>query len=186
MQNVKQSQSPYKNPYERAQASDGAAIARDIELQRAQMEAKLAQERAKEQSFGNPEFTQTVFDLSQHKETIDRPKQITEIQQLVEQIRQEVKTIKAHSEGLNAEVEQIEKVTHQSLPDKIGVYHVRYLEIILSFLQGLKAKVGEARTWLSAMQSKKTKRGSAFAVQSKKKGTQFSQSQELSTARNVQ
>jgi tRNA(Ser,Leu) C12 N-acetylase TAN1 len=36
------------------------------------------------------------------------------------------------------------------------------------------------------MQSKKAKRGSAFAVNTKKKGTQYSQSQELSSARNVQ
>lgn len=187
MQNVKTQQPLYKNPYERVQASDGIAIAKDIEAQKAQFEAKLAQEKARESSnFANPEFTQTIFDLSRHQESVEKPKQIQEIQQLVEQIRQEVKTIKNQSEGLNAEVSQIEKVTLQALPDKVGVYHVRYLELILSFLQGLKAKVGEARTWLAAMQSKKAKRGSAFASNTKKKGTQYSQSQELSTARNVQ
>jgi septum formation inhibitor MinC len=187
MQNVKPQQPQYKNPYERAQASDGASIARDIEAQRAKMEAMLAQEKAQESShIANPEFTQTVFDLSTHKESVEKPKQIQEIQQLVETIRQEVKNIKAQSEGLTAEIAQIEKAALQSLPDKVGVYHVRYLEIILSFLEGLKAKVGEARTWLAAMQSKKAKRGSAFAANTKKKGTQYSQSQELSSARNVQ
>ena len=134
----------------------------------------------------NPEFTQTIFDLSTHKEVVERPRQIMEIQQLVEEIRREVKEIKAKSEGLNAEVEQIEKVTLQSLPDKPGIYHIRYLEIVLSFLRGLKTKVGEAKTWLMAMQSKRAKRGSAFMTNTKKKGTQYSLSQELSTARNVQ
>ncbi len=186
MQNVKQ-HPQYKNPYERVQASDGIAIAKDIEAQRAQFEARLAQEKARERGgIANPEFTQTVFDLSHHKESVEKPKQIQEIQQLVEQIRYEVKAIKNHSEGLNAEVAQIEKVALQALPDKVGVYHVRYLELILSFLHGLKAKVGEARTWLAAMQSKKAKRGSAFAANAKKKGTQYSQSQELTAARNVQ
>jgi len=186
MQNVKTQQPKYKNPYERAQPSDGFAIAKEIEAQRAAMEAKLAAEEKQFSNFANPEFTQTVFDLSTHKETVEKPQQINEIQQLVEQIRNEVKTIKAHSDGLTEEISRIEKVTLQSLPDKVGVYHIRYLEIILSFLQGLKAKVGEARTWLAAMQSKKAKRGSAFASTSKNKGTQYSQSQELSTARNVQ
>ena len=74
----------------------------------------------------------------------------------------------------------------QSIGKKPGVYHVRYLELLLSFLQGVKAKVGEAKTWLMAIQSKRAKRGSAFAVRSKKQGTQYSLSQELSTARNVQ
>lgn len=186
MQNTKVQQPKYKNPYERVQASDGIDIAKDIEAQRKLMEQQLAQEQARGTGdFANPEFTQTIFDLSTHKEFIERPKQIQEIQHLVEEIRREVKEIKARGEGLNAEVEQIEKVTLQSLPDKPGVYHIRYLEIVLSFLRGLKAKVGEARTWLMAMQSKKAKRGSAFAVNAKKKGTQYSLSQELSNARSV-
>ncbi|KXK10923.1 MAG: hypothetical protein UZ22_OP11002000554 [Microgenomates bacterium OLB23] len=187
MQNVKSQQSSYKNPYERVLASDGSAIAQDIEAQRARMEALLAQEKKTEDTqFANPEFTQTVFDLSQHKESVEKPQQIQEIHQLIEQIRQEVKNIKAHSDGLTAEVLEIEKAALQALPERVGVYHVRYLEIILSFLHGLKAKVGEARTWLAAMQTKKAKRGSAFAATTKKKGTQYSLSQELSSARSVQ
>ncbi len=187
MQKNTTQQHKYKNPYETATASDGFAIAKDIEAQRQAMEQKLALEQEDNSfSVANPEFTQTVFELSTHKKEVDEPRQIQEIQQMIDQIRQEVKEIKAHSDGLSAEVEAIEKVTLQSLPDKAGVYHIRYLEIIASFLRGLKAKVGEARTWLMAMQSKKAKRGSAFAAQSKKKGTQYSQSQEHSSARSVQ
>ena len=47
-------------------------------------------------------------------------------------------------------------------------------------------KTGESRTWMQALMSKKAKRGSAFAARSKKQGTAYSMSQELSNSRNVQ
>jgi len=109
-----------------------------------------------------------------------------EIKQLLEQIRQEVNYIKKNNAALMNEVQDIEKFTMDTLSEKPGIYHVKFLEIVLQILRGVRAKVGESRTWLSALMSKKKKRGSLFASRSKKQGTAYSMSQELSNSRSVQ
>lgn len=109
-----------------------------------------------------------------------------EIRQLVEAIRQEIKYLQKADKSLMNEVKDIEKIAINSLPEKPGIYHVRFLEIVLRTLRLLREKVGESKTWMQALVSKKKKRGSLFASRSKKSGTQYSMSQELSTARSVQ
>lgn len=109
-----------------------------------------------------------------------------EIQKLIEQIREEIKLIKKADKTFLNQVKDIEKITIDSLPEKPGIYHVRFLETVLGMLRALRLKVGESKTWLDALKSKKAKRGSAFLVRSKKKGTQYSLSNELSSARSVQ
>ncbi|OGK22902.1 hypothetical protein A3C24_03510 [Candidatus Roizmanbacteria bacterium RIFCSPHIGHO2_02_FULL_37_24] len=181
-QNVKKGLK-YKNPIESQVQSAPSSDIFDFDLQKSIIEQEYRSHSQKEAQ-ANPEF-KTIFTFHEHYETKERHQKIKEMQQLIEQIRIEVKDIKSRSDSLTSEVENIEKITLQSLPERPGVYHIRYLELILSFLQGLKVKVGEAKTWLMAMQSKKAKRGSAFVVRSKKKGTQYSMSQELQAARNV-
>jgi hypothetical protein len=124
----------------------------------------------------------TVFRNEDYEEKYVIPQ---EIKRLTEEIRKEIAAIKQSNKALLSQVADIEKTTLQSLPDKPGIYHVRFLEILLSFLRNLRAKVGEAKTWLAAMQTKRKKRGSLFLALSKKKGTQYSLSQELQTARGV-
>lgn len=125
----------------------------------------------------------TVFNYREHYEESEIKRQIKE---LTEMIKCEVKFIRKGNQDLLNEVRDIEKITFETLPEKPGIYHVRFLEVILSILKALRAKVGESKTWLEAMKSKKKKRGSLFMVLSKKKGTQYSLSQELQTARSVQ
>lgn len=124
----------------------------------------------------------TVFKHEDYREKHIIPAQI---KQLVEEIRKEIMIIKRSKQALITEVEEVEKVMIQTLPAKPGIYHIRFLEMLLSFLKALRAKVGEARTWLAAMKTKKKKRGSLFLHFSKKKGTQYSLSSELQTARGV-
>ncbi|MCX6732754.1 MAG: DUF5660 domain-containing protein, partial [Candidatus Roizmanbacteria bacterium] len=64
--------------------------------------------------------------------------------------------------------------------------HVKFLEIVLQILRSVRAKVGESSTWMQALMSKKKKRGSLFASRSKKQGTAYSMSQELSNSRSIQ
>src|SRR3989338_1500264 len=182
-----QPQQKYKNPVENLEKpGKGYSIAQDIEAQKAQFEQQISQDpEFAPKGPVNPEF-KDVFTYLDHSENKEVPEKIQEIQATIAEIRATVEDIKRKSDGVNAEVEAIEKAAMQSIGKKPGVYHVRYLELLLSFLQGVKAKVGEAKTWLMAIQSKRAKRGSAFAVRSKKQGTQYSLSQELSTARNVQ
>lgn len=124
-----------------------------------------------------------VFNYNEYFETTLIKKQIKELTEL---IKREIKALKKADASLLAEVRDVEKIAINELPEKPGIYHVRFLEIVLNILRVLRAKVGESKTWLQALISKKKKRGSLFAVRSKKTGTQYSLSQELQTARAVQ
>ena len=105
---------------------------------------------------------------------------------MTELIRKEIGFLKKENSALASEVKDVEKLTVSELPEKPGIYHVRFLEIVLNVIKHLRAKVGESKTWLEALVSKKKKRGSLFAARSKKQGTQYSLSQELTSARSVQ
>lgn len=125
----------------------------------------------------------TLFNYQEHYEN-DIVKR--DIKELTNQIKKEIEFVKKSDSSLLQEVKDIEKLTLESLPDKPGIYHIRFLEIILSILKSLRAKIGESRTWLQAMVSKRKKRGSLFMSLSKKKGTMYSLSQELQSSRSVQ
>lgn len=124
-----------------------------------------------------------IFNYQEYYENTLIKKQIAE---LTEAIKKEVEMIKKADSSLINDVRDVENLTINGLPEKVGVYHIRFLELVLSILRALRAKVGESRTWLSALMSKKKKRGSAFSARSKKSGTQYSMSQELSNSRSVQ
>ena len=182
----KKTSQPAKNPYEQdAQkrqslldtffgSTPGAREAYD-KMQQSETDS------SKEKKPNRREFT--IFDGRVDFEQRTVPQQLKEISH---EIKKELTVLKQRSAELATEVSEIEKHTIQSLPDKPGIYHVRFMELLLSFLRNISAKVTEAKTWLSAMQSKRAKRGSAFVARSKKKGTQYSMSQELQTARSVQ
>jgi hypothetical protein len=118
------------------------------------------------------------YNAYHEKEVVSR-----EIRKLTEEIKQAVKMLKSEASDL---VKDAEKLSIEPISEKPGIYHTRLLEVILSFLKTLRAKVGESKTWMQALISKKKKRGSLFAALSKKKGTQYSMSQELQNSRSVQ
>jgi len=124
-----------------------------------------------------------LFNYQSHHENVIVRDQVNK---LIEQIKQEVQYLKKADASLLNEVHDIEKFTMDTLSEKPGVYHIKFLEIVLRILQNVRSKVGEGRTWMQALMSKKQKRGSAFAARSKKQGTAYSMSQELSNSRNVQ
>ncbi len=109
-----------------------------------------------------------------------------QIQELTQVVKKEIEQIKMADKSLMQEISDVQNTAINSLPEKPGIYHVRFLELLLSILKTVRLKIGESRTWLQAMVSKKKKRGSLFVSMSKKKGTQYSLSQELSTARSIQ
>jgi len=124
-----------------------------------------------------------VFNYSEYYEDTLVKKQIKE---LTQEIKREVEALKKADASFIQEVKDIEKLTINELPEKPGIYHIRFLEIVLNILRVLRAKVGESKTWLQALMTRKKKRGSLFAARSKKQGTQYSLSQELQSARSVQ
>jgi len=124
-----------------------------------------------------------IFNYQEYYESTLIKKQIKE---LTEAIKKEIELIKKADSSLLNEISDVEKLTINDLPEKPGIYHIRFLELVLNILRTLRAKVGESKTWLQALMTKKKKRGSAFVVRSKKQGTQYSMSQELSSSRSVQ
>ncbi len=140
------------------------------------------QEKQQESSQGANRLEGTLFSFRD----VEEERQMREIKELIEQIRQEVKMIKKADAALMTEVKDIEKLTIDTVPEKPGIYHIRFLEVVLKVLELLRTKISESGTWMEALKSKKAKRGSAFASNTKKKGTQYSMSQELSNARSVQ
>jgi len=147
-----------------------------------QSEQPQKQEKPVEKSTLTPKG-ESVFNYQSYyeKELVKR-----QIKELVAQIKKEIELIKKAEKSVNAEIKDIEKITVESLPTKPGIYHIRFLEIILRILKTLREKISDSGTWLSAMVSRKKKRGSLFLALSKKKGTQYSLSQELASSRSIQ
>ena len=125
----------------------------------------------------------TLFNYTQYYEQEIVKKRIKE---LIELIRKEIELIKKSNKSLLAEVKDIERLTTERVSEKPGVYHVRFLEAIFSILRNIRKKVGESKTWLEALITRKKKRGSLFLFRSKKMGTIYSLSQELQATRSVQ
>lgn len=125
----------------------------------------------------------SIFNYREHNENQTISKEIKELTVLV---RQEIEMVKKADSSLLAQVKDVEKITMDPAAEKPGIYHVRFLEVILSILRTLRLKINESKTWLQAMISKKQKRGSLFASRSKKMGTQYSLSQELQSSRSIQ
>ncbi len=146
------------------------------------MEQFLAgQEQQKPQKSQKQESS--LFRYQEYHEDNIVKKQIAE---LTDQVKSELHELKKASSSLIAEAQEAEKNVIAPLPEKAGIYHVRFLEILLKLVRTIRLKIGESNTWLEAMVSKKKKRGSLFMSLSKKKGTQYSLSQEIQTARSVQ
>ncbi|MEM4260653.1 MAG: DUF5660 domain-containing protein [Candidatus Woesearchaeota archaeon] len=147
-------------------------------------EVNRQNEMSRESSLKNKKKQEfRVFNYNEYyeKELVKR-----QIKELSELIKREIEMIKRADSSLLNEVKDIQNLTLESLPDKVGIYHVRFLELVLNILKTIRLKIGESRTWLQALITKKKKRGSLFMARSKKQGTQYSLSQELSNARSVQ
>lgn len=148
-------------------------------------------ENNKEQPQNQPQIEQnfrpigneriTVFSLREQRES----REIQQIKELLKQIKKEIQAIKQADAALKEQLKDAEKLTIEVDP-KSGTYHINFLEVVLKLLHTARMKISESGAWLNAMQSKRKKRGSAFAVNSKKHGTQYSQSQELTPTRAIQ
>jgi len=148
--------------------------------------SSFGERKVNQQKEQSPKPMRKEFSLFSYQEYYERELVKKQIKELVEQIRKEIELIKKADKSFLAQVSDIDNITVEQLPKKPGIYHIRFLEIVLRVLQSLRQKITESSTWFSAMVSRKKKRGSLFLSLSKKKGTQYSLSQELQIARSVQ
>lgn len=185
MQNskIKNQNIPAKNPLETLRDLDGNNFDQFFDNYNQDENEFGNYEKIEEKKAKKDQKKFKIFDYQQYSETTLIKKQISELTEL---IKKEIGLLKKDNSSLLNEVEDIENLTINALPEKPGIYHVRFLEIVLSMIRHIRAKVGESKTWMDAMITKKKKRGSLFATRSKNKGTQYSLSQELQSARNVQ
>ena len=124
----------------------------------------------------------TLFSFRERQEE----KEIDELKELIKMIEKEVKEIKRKSNQVLQNVHDIENTVINTHEEKPTLYIFRVLNAFLDVLRSINLNLPSSSTWMEAMQTKKAKRGSLFASRSKKQGTSYSQSQELSNARSVQ
>lgn len=96
-----------------------------------------------------------------------------QVKQVVEEVKKQVFLLEKENKAL---MNDVAKITVEDLPNKPGIYHLRFFEWLLNILRDLRKKVGESRTWLAAMTSKRQKRKYWFMA--KKHGTSFTLSNE--------
>lgn len=96
-----------------------------------------------------------------------------EIQVKVEEILIEIKQLSKSSKDLQ---KQVQVVAVEQQTQNAGVYHVNFLERMLSFLREARLNVEDSLAWFHALRSKKTAR--QYGVMAKKGGTSFTLSNE--------
>ncbi|MBP6994445.1 hypothetical protein KBB12_04335 [Candidatus Woesebacteria bacterium] len=110
-------------------------------------------------------------------------KQIDEIHSM---LRKEIEKYEKAQHTMNENLEKIKKMLLlEQQQAKKGIYHVTHAEVLVMMFRSFLSNINESNTWLEALISRKSKRGSLFATRSKSKGTQYSMSQELSIARST-
>jgi hypothetical protein len=148
-------------------------------------EAPIEQKPSSEQFHAGP-INREIFSFSNHHENKLIPQ---EIMKLKEAINIEVSRLKAVNNSVADQITNIQRETLSSMPEKAGIYQVRFLETLLSMVRLLRARVSEAGTWLTAINTKKAKRGSLYKKQTKagtKNSVAHMLSQEKSSARPTQ
>src|SRR3989338_5646068 len=123
----------FKNPYEtKANPADKIPEA----LKRAQ-ETQQSPQKRESVATGNFRREFTIFKQSEHYEDKVVPRQLAE---LMKQLKLEIADIKKRNQSMIQEVERIENQTLQSLPEKVGIYHVRFAEILLELLRSFRSE----------------------------------------------
>jgi hypothetical protein len=102
-----------------------------------------------------------------------------EVRKLVQEIKREIMALERQQKGLLSDAA---KITLDHLPEKPGIYHVRFLEFVLRTIRDLRIKVTESANWFSMLMGKKKKMG--YHGMAKKHGTSFSMSSERSASQS--
>lgn len=92
----------------------------------------------------------------------------TEISQQIEMVLAELKNLKESSDELDA---AFKDVVIDEVPQKPGVYHLRFFEGFLKMVMKLREKVDDASIFAKLFRSRKSER--KYAAMAKKGGTSF-------------
>lgn len=146
------------------------------------------EEFQKQQEAKNNRF----FDMKRQEEISAAKKREQEEQRQLDAIYEELeREIKRYAEAqnkLDQNIINLQKliIEERTNKRKSGAYAFSIAEIGKMILKTALINVSDSNNWMEALMSKRKKRGSLFATRSKKQGTQYSMSQELSLTRSVQ
>lgn len=115
-----------------------------------------------------------IFNFREREEHLEVSR---EIKAVLLEIKKEIFLLEKKQKMIIAEAS---KLTVAEIPEKPGIYHVRFFEWILSILRDLHKKISESATWLSALNTKKKRMG--YWGMFKKHGTKFGLSGERTVA----
>ena len=123
-----------------------------------------------------PEETPAVHTRSVESHQTLRRSEDAEVKQKIEGIRAELKALSQSIKNLRQEISK----TIMEVPVDHGIYHLNFFDHLRSYLIAMKQEIDDSRTWLSAFNTCKAKKG--YWAQFKKHGTSFGMSSERSIA----
>lgn len=100
-----------------------------------------------------------------------------ETNMVLQRLKEQVTILEKSNKGL---VSEMAKVKVEQVPQKSGIYYIRFLEWLLTVVRQMRMKVEDGRAWLATFTQKKKKMG--YWKMYKKHGTTFGLSQERSLA----
>lgn len=121
-------------------------------------------------------FHSAVIQNTKEVYNFEKEKEQQQIKQILTNLAVEVKSIQAQAAALSGDMA---KVTVEQIPDP-GKYHLNFFEWVLTMLRDIKKDIVKSRTWLSAFNTKKKKKG--YWAMFKKHGTGFAMSDERALA----
>ncbi len=104
-----------------------------------------------------------------------------ETQEILIQLKKQIVLLEKSEKALSSE---ITKIKVEQLPQKTGIYYLRYFEWLTLIVRQMRVKVEEGRAWLSTFTNRKKKR-SGYWQMFKKHGTTFGLSQERTLAHQI-
>ena len=135
----------------------------------AEMDLGLLQEKTVEVTEMHNQYTSEVIHAGKRASTENSQ----EMQVKVQEILIEIKKLSQSSKELKQEVEIISMEQTMENP---GVYHVSYLEKMLTYIRDIRLNVEDSLAWFSSLRSKKASR--QYGKMAKKHGTTFTLSGE--------
>jgi hypothetical protein len=115
-----------------------------------------------------------VFSFAERRENLEVKAQIRD---LIQEIRREIISLEKEQKSM---LNDAAKIVVENMSEKPGIYHVRFLEWILTTLRDLRKKVSESGTWFSMVVGKRKRMG--FWGMAQKHGTAFTMSSERTVA----
>ncbi len=134
--------------------------------------SKAFHQPSKEKSSKSNEILVFSRTVKEHEQKIYQ-----ETNMVLQRLKEQVTILEKSNKGLVAEMS---KVKVQQIPEKSGIYYIRFLEWLLTVVHQMRMKVEDGRTWLVSFTQKKKKMG--YWKMYKKHGTTFGLSQERSLA----